>query len=128
MSRSAPSGRACAASPDRVPSILADPPPGTVQTGPVSDVDPVPSRTETLLLAAVYVVPPTLSIGFLAYVGLPGLALALLAVEALVSAAVVAAKRPEGSTPTRLSVALVVVAVAAGLAAVALLVQCAPGG
>ena len=84
--------------------------------------DPVPSRTETVLLAGVYVVPLTLSIAFLAYVGLPGLALALLAVEALVSAMVVSAKRPEGSGPSRLAVALVLVAVASGLGALALLV------
>ena len=84
--------------------------------------DPVPSRTETVLLAGVYVVPLTLSIAFLAYVGLPGLALALLAVEALVSAMVVSAKRPEGSGLSRLAVALVLVAVAAGLGALALLV------
>jgi hypothetical protein len=87
----------------------------------VSDLEPGPSRTEAVLLAAIYVVPLTLSIAFLAYVGLPGLALALLAVEALVSAMVVSAKQPEGSRLTRMAVALVVVAVAAGLGAVALL-------
>ena len=87
----------------------------------MSDVEPGPSRTEAVLLAGVYVVPLTLSIAFLAYVGLPGLALALLAVEALVSAMVVSAKRPEGSRLSRLAVALVVLAVAAGLGAVALL-------
>ena len=94
----------------------------------MSDLDPVPSRTEAALLAAVYVVPLTLSIAFLAYVGLPGLAMALLAVEALVAAMVVVAKQPEGSRRSRLAVALVVLAVAAGLGAVALLVQSAPGG
>jgi hypothetical protein len=87
----------------------------------VSDLEPGPSRTEAVLMAAIYVVPLTLSIAFLAYVGLPGLALALLAVEALVSAMVVSAKQPEGSRLTRMAVALVVVAVAAGLGAVALL-------
>jgi hypothetical protein len=75
-----------------------------------------------VLLAGIYVVPLTLSIAFLAYVGLTGLALALLAVEALVSAMVVAAKQPEGSGLSRLAVALGVVAVAAGLGAVPLLV------
>lgn len=84
--------------------------------------DPAPSRTEVVLLAGIYVVPLGLSIAFLAYVGLPGLALALLAVEALVSAMVVAAKRPEGSRLGRLTVALVVLAVAAGLGALVLLV------
>ena len=128
MSRSAPSGRACAASSGRVPSILADARPGTVQTGPVSDLDPGPSRTEAVLLAGIYVVPLTLSIAFLAYVGLPGLALALLAVEATVSAMVVAAKRPEGSRLGRLTIALVVLAVTAGIGAAWLLVQSSRGG
>ncbi len=112
----------------RVPSILADAPPGTVQTGRMSDLDPGPSRTETVLLAAVYVVPLTLSVAFLAHVGLPGLALALLAVEALVSAMVVSAQRPEGARWSRLAVGLLVLAVVAGAGAVALLVQSAPGG
>lgn len=88
----------------------------------MSDRDPVPSRTEAVLLAGIYVVPLSLSIAFLAYVGLPGLALALLAVEAAVSAMVVRAKQPEGSRLSWLAVALVVLAVAAGLGAVALLV------
>jgi multisubunit Na+/H+ antiporter MnhB subunit len=94
----------------------------------VSDVEPGPSRAEAVLLAAIYVVPLTLSVGFLAYAGLPGLALALLAVEALVSAMVVTVKRPEGSRRSRLAVVLAVVAVAAGVGAVALLVQSPPGG
>jgi len=94
----------------------------------VSDVEPGPSRTEAALLAAIYVVPLTLSIAVLAYVGLPGLALALLAVEALVSAMVVSAKRPEGSGPSRLTIALVLLAVVAGTAAFALLVQSPSGG
>ena len=88
----------------------------------MSEPDPGPSRTEAVLLACIYVVPLSFSIVFLAYVGLPGLALALLAVEALVSAMVVVAKRPEGSRVSRLAVVLGVVAVAAGLAAVPLLV------
>ena len=94
----------------------------------MSDLEPGPSRTESVLLAGIYVVPLSLSIAFLAHVGLPGLALALLAVEALVSAMVVAAKRPEGSRLGRLTVALVVLAVAAGTGAAVLLVQSAPGG
>ena len=88
----------------------------------MSESDPGPSRTEAVLLAGIYVVPLTLSIAFLAYVGLTGLALALLAVEALVSAMVVAAKQPEGAGLPRLAVGLGVLAVAAGLGAVALLV------
>jgi hypothetical protein len=75
-----------------------------------------------VLLAGIYVVPLGLSIGFLAYVGLPGLALALLAVEALVAAMVVVAKQPEGTRLTPLAVGLVVLAVAAGVGAFALLV------
>jgi hypothetical protein len=110
------------------PSILADAPPGTGETGPVSQPEPGPSRTEAVLLAGIYVVPLTLSIAFLAYVGLPGLALALLSVEALVSATVVAAQRPEGARLGRLTVALVVLAAVAGAGAVALLVQSSPGG
>lgn len=89
---------------------------------------PSPSRTETVLLAGIYVVPLTLSIAFLAHVGLPGLALALLAVEAAVSAMVVVAKRPEGAQRSLLAVTLAVLAVAAGVGALALLVQTARGG
>ena len=88
----------------------------------MTEPDPAPSRTETVLLAGVYVVPLTLSIAFLAYVGLPGLALALLSVEVLVSAMVVVAKQPEGSRLTPLAVALVVLAVVAGVGAAVLLV------
>ena len=94
----------------------------------MSDLEPGPSRTESVLLAAVYVVPLTLTIAFLAYVGLPGLALALLAIEALISALVVRAKQPEGVRWRPLALTLVVVAVAAGVGAAALLVQSAPGG
>ncbi len=122
MSRSAPSWARLCGLVGRVPSILADARPGTVQTGQVSELEPGPSRTEAVLLAGIYVVPLTLSIAFLAYVGLPGLALALLAVEALVSAMVVVAKRPEGSRRSPLALGLAVVAVAAGAGAVALLV------
>lgn len=106
----------------RVPSILADAWPGAVQTGPVSELEPGPSRTERVLLVGIYVVPLTGTITFLAYVGLPGLALALLAIEALVSAAVAVSQRPEGARLSALPVALVVLAVAAGLGAFALLV------
>ena len=88
----------------------------------MSEPDPGPSRTEAVLLACIYVVPLTVSIAFLAYVGLPGLALALLAVEALVSAMVVVAKQPEGSRVSGPAVVLGVLAVAAGLGAVPLLV------
>ena len=88
----------------------------------MTEPDPAPSRTEAVLLAGIYVVPLTLSIAFLAYVGLPGLALALLSVEALVSAMVVVAKQPEGSRLTSLAVGLVVLSVVAGLGAVPLLV------
>jgi hypothetical protein len=94
----------------------------------VSEPDPGPSRTEAVLLAGLYVVPLLLSVVFLAAVGLPGLALALLAVEALVSALVVVAKRPEGAPLSRLAVGLGVLAVASGAGAVLLLVQSAPGG
>ena len=88
----------------------------------MSDLEPGPSRTESVLLAGIYVVPLTLSIAFLAHVGLPGLALALLAVEAVVSAMLVVATRPEGSRLPRLAVVLGVLAVLAGLGAAVLLV------
>ena len=88
----------------------------------MTEPDPAPSRTEAVLLAGIYVVPLTLSIAFLAYVGLPGLALALLSVEALVSAMVVVAKQPEGSRLTSLAVGLVVLSVVAGVGAGVLLV------
>ena len=94
----------------------------------MSDLEPGPSRTEVVLLAGIYVVPLTLSIAFLAYVGLPGLALALLAVEALVAAMVVVAKRPEGAGRSPLAIGLGVLAVVAGTGAAVLLVQSAPGG
>lgn len=122
MSRSAPSWARLCGLVGRVPSSLADARPGTVQNGLVSDLEPGPSRTESVLLTSIYVVPLTLSIAFLAYVGLPGLALALLAVEATVSAMVVMAQQPEGARLTRLAAALVLLAVAAGAGAFALLV------
>jgi hypothetical protein len=87
----------------------------------VSDVEPRPDRFETGLVVVPYVVPLTLTVVFLAVVGLPGLALALLAVEAFVTASVVVAKRPEGSArrpgPLVLGLALVGVAAAAGAGA-----------
>ena len=63
-------------------------------------------RFEAVLVVVLYVVPLTATIALLAWLGLPGLALALLAVEAAVSAAVVRAKQPEDGR--RLSAALVV--------------------
>lgn len=87
----------------------------------MSDLEPGPSRLERVLLAGIYVVPLTLSIAFLAHVGLPGLALALLAVEALVSAMVVAAQQPHGARWTRPVLGLLVLAVAAGASASVLL-------
>ena len=56
--------------------------------------DRVPDRFELVLVLVVYVVPLGAAVAFLVAVGLRGIALALLAVEALVSAAVVVAKRP----------------------------------
>jgi hypothetical protein len=80
-----------------------------------------------VLLTGIYVVPLTLSIAFLFSVGLAGLGLALLAIEALVSAAVATARRPDGAGVSRLAIALVVLGVAAGCGAAVLLVQ-SPGG
>ena len=87
----------------------------------MSDVEPRSDRFETVLVLVLYVVPLTGTVLFLAAVGLPGLALALLCVEAGVSAAVVHAKRPEGAPVGTLARALAAVAVAAGVAAAALL-------
>jgi hypothetical protein len=97
-------------------------------TGQVSDVDPRPDRSELVVLLVVYVVPLLATVGFLAWVGLPGLALALLAVEAGVSAAVVRAKRPEGSATGTAVPVLAGAAVIAGLSAVLLLVRPGTGG
>ena len=85
--------------------------------------DPAPStdRFEAVVVALVYVLPLTAAVVLLAVVGLPGLALALLAVEAGVSAGVVVAKRPEGAPRSRLSVALALVCVLAGIGAAVLL-------
>ena len=87
----------------------------------MSDVGPRSDRFETVLLLVLYVVPLIATVVFLAVVGLPGLALALLAVEAVVAGAVVRAKRPEGTPVGRVVLALAVVAVAAGAGALALL-------
>ena len=95
----------------------------------MSDAHPRPDRAELVVLVVVYVVPLLGTAAVLAWVGLPGLALALLSVEAGVSAAVVRAKRPEGTgraqgrgpAGTAFPV-LVAVSVLAGLAAAALLV------
>ena len=89
----------------------------------MSDVEPQRDRFEAALIAVVYVVPLTATIGLLAWLGLPGLAAALLAIEAGISAAVVRAKQPEG-TGRRLpplAVVLLVVAAAAAAAAFVLL-------
>jgi hypothetical protein len=94
----------------------------------VSDGDPAPDRFELAVLLAVYVVPLLATVGFLAWVGLPGLALALLAVEAGVSAAVVRAKRPEGAHAGPAVFVLAAGAVLAGLSAVLLLVRPGTGG
>ena len=102
--------------------------PARVQTGQVSDVEPRPDRFELVVLLSVYVLPLLATVGFLAWVGLPGLALALLAIEAGVSAAVVRAKRPERGRSSRTVLLLAAVAGLAGLAAVVLLVRPGAGG
>ena len=102
--------------------------PARVHTGPVSDVGRRPDRFELVVLLAVYVVPLLATAAFLAFVGLLVLALALLAVEAAVSAAVVRAKRPEqGGVGTAFPL-LCAVALLAGTAAVVLLVRPGTGG
>ncbi len=94
----------------------------------MSDAPPPSDRFELVVLLAVYVVPLLATVAFLAFVGLPGLALALLAVEAGVSAAVVRAKRPERrGTGTAVPV-LTAVAVLAGVAGLVLLVRPGTGG
>lgn len=97
----------------------------TRQTGGVSEVEPGPDRFEAVLVVVLYVVPLTLTVALLALVGLPGLALALLAVEAFVSASVLVAKRPDDA-PRRLGplvVGLLLLGVAAGAGAAVLLTQ-----
>ena len=106
----------------RAPAWRARPDPAG-QDGAVSDVEPRQDRLETVLVVVLYVVPLTVTVGLLALVGLPGLALALLAVEACITAAVVVAKRPDGA-PRRLGpvvVALLVTGATAAAGAAALL-------
>ena len=87
----------------------------------MSDSTSRPDRFELVVLLVVYVVPLSATVVFLALVGLPGLALALLAVEAVVTACVVAAKRPEGVRPGPVVVALGVVATVSATGAAVLL-------
>ena len=79
-----------------------------------------PDRFELVLVLLVYVLPLGATVVLLALVGLPGLALGLLAVEAVVAALVVRAKSP-GRRPGRAVLVLAVLAVAAGGGAVVLL-------
>ena len=79
-----------------------------------------PDRFELVLVLLIYVLPLGATVVLLALVGLPGLALGLLAVEAMVAAAVVQAKSP-GRRPGRAVLALAVLAVVAGGGAVVLL-------
>ena len=79
-----------------------------------------PDRFELVLVLLVYVLPLGATVVLLALVGLAGLALGLLAVEAMVAAAVVLAKSPD-RRPGRAVLALAVLAVVAGGGAVVLL-------
>jgi hypothetical protein len=99
----------------------------------VSDGEPRQDRFELVVLLAVYVLPLLATVVFLAVVGLPVLALALLAVEAGVSAAVVRAKRPPDAGTGRVGPGIAVpvlaaLSLAAGLTAVVLLVQTGTAG
>ena len=89
----------------------------------MTDLEPPTDRFEAVLVMVLYVLPLSATVAFLALVGLPGLALALLAVEALVASAVVVAKRPSGVArgPGRLVVALLLLGLVAGAGALALL-------
>ena len=87
----------------------------------MSDVEAAGGRFEAVLLLVLYVVPLSATVAFLAWVDLPGLALALLAVEALVSAAVLQAKGPQGRGLRPAAVALGVAGVAAAAGAAFLL-------
>jgi len=93
------------------------------QTGPVSETEPASTRVETVLVVVLYVVPLTATVALLVLADLPGLALALLAVEACVASAVVVAKAPErGPRRVRpLVVGLLLLAVAAAAGAAVLL-------
>ena len=86
----------------------------------MQDEQPRTNRFELVLVLLVYVLPLGATVVLLALVGLPGLALGLLAVEAVVAAAVVRAKSP-GRRPGRAVLALAVLAVVAGVGAVVLL-------
>ena len=89
----------------------------------MDDVDRGPDRVELVIVLLVYVLPLGLTGLGLAYAGRAGLALALLAVEAVVGLFVVRAKRPEGTERGAgpLVLGLAVVAVAAGTGAAVLL-------
>ena len=88
----------------------------------MTEAEPRRDRFETVLLLVVYVLPLGATVVLLVLVGLPGLGLALLAVEAGVSAAVVQAKRPEErSGPSRAVVALGALAVVSAVGAAVLL-------
>jgi hypothetical protein len=88
----------------------------------MSDAEPQQDRFETVLIAVLYVVPLTATIGLLAWLGLASLAVALLSIEAGISAAVVHAKQPEGAGRrlTPLVLVLLAVSAAAAVAAVVL--------
>jgi hypothetical protein len=107
--------------------------PAREQTGRVSDAEPRTDRFELVVLLAVYVVPLLATVAVLAWVGLPVLALALLSVEAGVSAAVVRAKRPpsweaQRRGPGAAVPVLLVLSLVTGAAAVLLLVRPGTGG
>ncbi len=87
----------------------------------MTSAEPRPDRFEAALVLVLYVLPLGAAVLALAWLGLPGLALALLAVEAGVSAAVVRAKRPEGARTGWLVPVLCAVAVAAAAGAAVLL-------
>ena len=88
----------------------------------MTETEPRRDRFETVLLLVVYVLPLGATVVLLVLVGLPGLGLALLAVEAGVSAAVVHAKRPqERSGPGRAVLALCALAAVSAVGAAVLL-------
>lgn len=89
----------------------------------MDETEPRSTRFETVLIVVIYVIPLTLTIGVLALLGLPGLALALLAVECAVASAVVIAKRPEGTArqPGPLVVGLLLLGLVAAAGAAVLL-------
>jgi hypothetical protein len=89
----------------------------------MSDAEPQQDRLETVLIVVLYVVPLTATIGLLAWLGLAGLAMALLSIETGISAAVVSAKQPEGAgrRPRPLVLVLLAVCAAAAVGAFVLL-------